>query len=302
MLSDVDQSRLANLNRVWSADIRAGSAATKALYRPYLGAASNEGITVVRDLAYGPDDRHRLDVFLPFVSGRCAPLPVLAFVHGGAFVRGEKSSADGLYDNVLFWFAKQGVIGVNIEYRLAPQACFPAGAEDVGAALGWIRSHIASYGGNPTRCVLMGHSAGGTHVSDYVFRVQAATHGLQPAAVVLVSARLRADVLPVNPNREGVRAYYAGSAPELLEARSALSALRPCDVPVMILIAETENPLLDVYAFDYADRLARVNQRTTYVRQVAGHNHMSIVAHLNSGDDDLGYGILNFLRDHAILA
>ena len=70
----------------------------------------------------------------------------------------------------------------------------------------------------------------------------------------------------------------------------------------MILIAETENPLLDVYAFDYADRLARVNQRTTYVRQVAGHNHMSIVAHLNSGDDDLGYGILNFLRDHAILA
>jgi len=302
VLTEADQRRLEALNQAWECDIRAGSAATKALFRPYLRAAANEGIEVVRDLAYGPDERQRLDVFIPPAACGSGPWPVLAFVHGGAFVRGDKSGADGLYDNVLYWFAKRGFVGVNIEYRLAPQATFPSGAEDVGAALAWVQRHIGRHGGDPARCVLMGHSAGGTHACDYLFRVQRASAGLLPAAVLLVSARLRADVLPENPNREGVSAYYGGSTSELLEDRSALSAVGPCAVPVMLLFTEAENPLLDVYALECGHRLAQMNGRAPRVLQVPGHNHLSIVAHLNTGDDTVGEEMLVFLRDHAVIA
>lgn len=52
---------------------------------------------------------------------------MLAFVHGGAFTRGSKSVDGEIYDNVLYWFARQGFIGVNIEYRQAPVARFPRG-------------------------------------------------------------------------------------------------------------------------------------------------------------------------------
>lgn len=301
MLCDADLLQLARVNQAWSADIRAASAATKALYRPHLNQASNDDVEVIRDLAYGAHERQRLDVLRPRARSVAGPLPVLAFVHGGAFVRGDKSGPDGLYDNVLYWFAKRGFVGVNIEYRLAPQARFPSGAQDVCAALDWVRAHIQRYDGNATRCVLMGHSAGGTHVSDYFFRVRSAQGGLQPAAVVLVSARLRADVSPRNPNREGVSAYY-GSTAGALDEQSAVTAVGPSDVPVMILFAGAENPLLDVYALDYAHRLAQFNGHAPRVVQATGHNHMSIVAHLNTGDDSVGDDVLAFLRDHAVIS
>ena len=46
-----------------------------------------------------------------------------------------------MYDNVLFWFARQGCVGINVEYRLAPQTTYPGGAEDVASALGWVQQH-----------------------------------------------------------------------------------------------------------------------------------------------------------------
>ena len=78
-----------------------------------------------RRLAYGAHARQVLDVFSP-AGARAAP--VMMFVHGGAFVRGDKRVTGELYENVLHWFARQGFVGVNIEYRLAPEAAYPGGA------------------------------------------------------------------------------------------------------------------------------------------------------------------------------
>ncbi|WP_350356967.1 alpha/beta hydrolase, partial [Escherichia coli] len=64
------------------------------------------------------------------------------------------------------WCARQGYIGVNVEYRLAPEAHYPAGAEDVAMALAWLRAHARAHGGDPGLIVLIGHSAGGSHVAS----------------------------------------------------------------------------------------------------------------------------------------
>ena len=64
--------------------------------------------------------------------------------------------------------SRNGFVGVNATYRLAPQSPYPAGAEDLAAVGGWVASKIGERGGDPARIYLMGHSAGAVHVANYV--------------------------------------------------------------------------------------------------------------------------------------
>lgn len=116
-----------------------------------------------KDIAYvastAPDydaERHILDVYYPRKkTGKS--LPVVVFIHGGNWNSGKKD---------IYWFigrrlAKQGVVAVIINYRLAPNVQVPAMAHDCARAVQWTAQHIADYGGDPSRIFVMGHSAGG---------------------------------------------------------------------------------------------------------------------------------------------
>ena len=102
---------------------------------------------------------------------RPAPRPVLLFVHGGGFTGGDKKADDTpFYDNVGTWAVDNGMVGVNMTYRLAHEHQWPAGAEDIAAAIAWVKANIAAEGGDPRRLYLMGHSAGAAHAAAYVAR------------------------------------------------------------------------------------------------------------------------------------
>ncbi|RZL92080.1 MAG: alpha/beta hydrolase, partial [Variovorax sp.] len=237
---------------------------------------------------------HRLDVFTPSgaVSG-----DVLVFVHGGAFVRGDKTVREALYDNVCRWFARQGVIAVNVEYRLAGDAPFPGGSDDVGAAVHWLAQHVGTLGGDASRIFLMGHSAGGTHVASYCCEPLLADAFAQGpvAGAVLVSARLRADVLPDNPNAFAVRAYYGDDA-QAHEAHSPVTHARAFRVPALVAIAQYENPHLDVYGAEMmAGLLGGPLRHAHRFVQLMRHNHLSIVAHFDTGEERLGREVLDFM-------
>ena len=95
------------------------------------------------------------------------------FVHGGGFVRGTKHAPGSpFYDNVMVLAARNGMVGVNVEYRLAPQFKWPSGNEDLGAAVRYVADNISRYGGDPNRIFLMGHSAGASLVANYVAQPQ----------------------------------------------------------------------------------------------------------------------------------
>jgi acetyl esterase/lipase len=144
-----------------------GPEKTAPLYAPLQEKEPYVGINVTRDIKYGPGERNLLDVFLP--EGAAGPPPVLVFVHGGGFIRGNKRTpGTPFYDNIMLWAARNGMLGVNMTCRLAPQSLWPAGAEDVAAGVRWVRNTIASHGGDPERVFLMGHSAGATHVASYL--------------------------------------------------------------------------------------------------------------------------------------
>ena len=281
---------LADVGPRWQEDIRRNSQIIKDAYAPLLAQAPKDGITVSRDLAYGAHARQRVDIFHPEGASSA---PIVAFVHGGAFVRGDKRTSDELYDNVLYWFARHGFVGINVEYRLAPEVRHPAGAEDVRDALDWVVAHAGEYGGDPRRLLLVGHSAGGTHAASYVFDPSVAQGKVRASALVLISARLRADRLASNPNAAGVAAYYGDeSTSDDLHSPMHHAALN--ELPTLVVAAEFENPWLDTYARQFADRLTAERGYPHSVVQMRGHNHMSVVAHFNTDEDDLGRRILKF--------
>ena len=113
-------------------------------------------IAVTRGIAYGTHPLQQLDVLRTSLTPRHAP--VLLYIHGGAWVFGDKREQAR---PMMFEFVRQGWVVVAVNYRLAPFDLWPAQIHDVNAAIAWTKSNIAVYGGDPSRVVLAGGSAGG---------------------------------------------------------------------------------------------------------------------------------------------
>lgn len=261
-------------------------------YTPLLARCPKAGVAVRRERAYGTHPRQVLDVYCP---EQCADAPVVVFVHGGAFVDGEKDRTPEFYANICYWFARNGIVAVNMEYRSAPEAQYPAGTEDVRAACRWVVEHAASLGARPDRLFVFGHSAGAAHAASYAYGAPGAEGGPPVAGLIVISGRVRADNRPDNPNAKKVEAYYGSDAAKFEER----SAVRYADakVPTFIAIAQYENPLLDLYCLELAHKLAAQQGRAPRFMQLQGHNHTSIVAHLNTAEAELGRALVAFVRD-----
>ncbi len=95
-----------------------------------------------------------------FAPKGAANRPVVLFVHGGAWMFGDKDML-GLYRDVGRFFARHGAVAVCINYRLVPFVKHPDQVKDVARAFAWVRAHVRDYGGDPDRIFLCGHSAGG---------------------------------------------------------------------------------------------------------------------------------------------
>jgi acetyl esterase/lipase len=285
------RSELLAIGPVWGRDIQKHRERVLELYGALLERAPKAGVSVTRDVPYAAHARQRVDIFRP---DGARDADVVVFVHGGAFVRGDKRVSPEIYDNVLYWFARQGCVGFNVEYRLAPESRYPGGATDVALTVAWVHAHAREHGGNPARIFLIGHSAGATHAAAYACDpVVRPAEGLGLAGLVLISGRLRADARPDNPNAAAVRAYF-GDDESLYEARSPVTHAARLDVPVLIAVAEHENPLLDVYGAEFLHRVSVARGRAPRFMRLPDHNHISIVAHFNTAEETLGREILEF--------
>ena len=113
-----------------------------------------EGITVHRDLAYVTDrhERQKLDLYVP---DKGESLPLIIWVHGGAWRGGSKEHYTPME------YLKAGYAGASINYRLSQHATFPAQIEDVKAAVRWLRANAETYRLDPNRFAVWGSSAGG---------------------------------------------------------------------------------------------------------------------------------------------
>ena len=267
--------------------------ATAKLYAPLQPTEPYFGYRIERDLKYGPAERNRLDIFMPqnVTSGR----PVLVFVHGGAFIGGNKRRTPDspFYDNIMLWAVKNGFIGVNMTYRLAPGSPWPAGAEDVAAAVKWVSEEIGERGGDASRIYLMGHSAGAIHVASYVshpefYKVK--NGGLKGA--IMVSGIYDLTAAPLT---DPERAYFGSDASRYAD-ESSLPGLLKTNIPLMAVSSELDLPgfvkQLDLFKEATCKRPAGC-ARTVMLPQ---HSHMSEVYSINTDDTRLTDQILDFVK------
>ena len=244
---------------------------------------------IARDIFYGPDPRHRLDIHQPkhLVGG---PLPVFVYVHGGGFIGGDKSKP-GLpyYDNIGQWAASNGVLGVNITYRYAPEFTYPSGAEDVARALEWIDANIHEFNADPSRVVLMGHSAGSAHVASFV-----ATPGLQsnlehlPRGLILSSG--------VYDPTQGAAAYavYFGDDAQGL-SRSAIPGICKTEIPLLLSSCEFDPENIRQQTFTLVEAMMHAHNKMPDCVFNDGHNHYSVVYQFGTSDNWLGDRVLRFI-------
>ena len=187
---------------------------TAKLYRPLMpvndinssAATLYPGITIARDVSFGPNPKDVVDIFTADKGG--ASRPVLIYVPGGAGNKIEQQAREGnaFYDNIARWATKNGMVGVLVQRH--PGQAWDDPAKDVSLAIQWLQAHVAQYKGNRDRMFIWAHSAGNGPVGTYLGRPE--LHGPKGPGVkgaVLMSGQF--NILTVQPQGAGAR----GAAP-----------------------------------------------------------------------------------------
>jgi triacylglycerol lipase len=263
--------------------------ATGGDYAKMFGPPAWDGMTIVRDVAYGSDPLQKLDLFVPDTSG--GNRPVLLFVHGGGFTRGDKHGP--FYpDNITAWAAKHGMVGVNIDYRLAPANPWPAAVEDIAAAVAWVHANIAQYGGDPDRIVLWGHSAGANDVADYV-----AHPDMQgPAAASVKGAIMLSPFYAADPGPAPKHAYY-GSDRELQSAPTVIAGLKQSRIPLLFADSEFDPVPFQAFVETARGMMCEVPATCPAYVHLLNRNHFTEGMSVGTSDTTLTDAIERWIRE-----
>lgn len=126
------------------------------------------GVQRIADVPYGADPLQRMDVYLPSApsSGVDGPAPVIFMVHGGGWRTGDKAMGRVVQEKAARWVPR-GFIFISVNYRLHPAVDVLQEAIDVALALDTAQKQAAQWGADPTKFILMGHSAG-AHLVSFV--------------------------------------------------------------------------------------------------------------------------------------
>ena len=233
------------------------------------------------------------------------------------------------------WAVDHGLIGVTINYRLAPEFAWPSGVEDLTLVVAWLKTHIAEYGGDPDKIFLWGHSAGAAHVADYVAQGPMLPHEAvadpapTPASAHRKSAAAQKNAAPVpvaagtgvgaaTPSLAGAAGTgiagailtsgfydlgdkvsiwkdYYGEDVTQYAARSSLPGLLKTATPLLVTYAELDPENFQPDSVRLIEGRAAEGKPVRHLR-LAGHSHLSELYAVGSGDESLSGPVLDFIR------
>ena len=221
--------RFERLRQALAGDLDDGSAQDRA------ARGAPRGTRVVPDIPYGPDPAQRFDVYVSTQPPASAtPAPVIFFVHGGAWARGDKTNARVVDPKIAHW-VDQGFVVISANYRMLPTPVAQQ-ADDVAAAIAFAQSQAGLWGGDAKRFILMGHSAG-AHLVAFISAGARTAARPQPwrASVLLDSAAF--DVTTIMTHRHfglydhafgADRATWAALSPIVQLTRATAPMLAVC--------------------------------------------------------------------------
>lgn len=230
-----------------------------------------EGVTVLKDIPYGPNAKHVLDVYLPTGGGKNAP--VIFMAHGGAWFLGNKERGASMIPKAARWVS-QGFVLIAPNYRLSPEVQPVEQAEDMARALASAQKMAATWGANPDQFILMGHSAGAHLVSlvtadPSLWRKAGAKPWL--GTIALDSAAFDVTAIMAQPKRYFFFDKVFGTDPQLWAAASPTSVLQRPTVPFLAVCGtqRADRPCEQARAF--IDKYRALGARAQISQVVMSH-------------------------------
>jgi acetyl esterase/lipase len=215
------------------------------------------------DVAYAHTSAaQRLDIYLPETGD--GPFPVLLGIHGGAFAIGDKRDANHLRPFLCGLYRGYGAVSIN--YRLSGEAIFPAGLQDVRAAIRWLRANGREYSLDPGRIVAWGGSSGANYAAmaavaaahpifddsalgngGFPCDVQLAVDWFGPTDFLTMDEQLAKNGLGPTDHNEpfSPESRYLGrpisDVPDKVRLASPITYVGPCMAPILIQHGRADN-------------------------------------------------------------
>jgi acetyl esterase/lipase len=246
-----------------------------------------------RNLKYGDSDLNVLDVATAG-SQQTSPRPVLLFVAGDSFA-GEGGMPDAMgrfQDQAMCFAARHGMVGVKVNYRLAPAYPWPAGARDVAAAASWVHENIDLFGGSRDEIIAVGYSVGAFHVASLLGHPEFQERDTGIAAAALVSGiyHLGTDASPTE------KAYF-GADPSKYDERSAFPGILTTETPLLLAWSVLDPPSLVTQAETLKQRLCNSIAHCPHTSVLKRRDDPSAVFGLDGSDGNLAEPILELVRE-----
>ena len=239
-----------------------------------------------------------MDLYFPDSGG---PWPVLAYVHGGSWMHGDKAEAVMFADRM----TAQGYLVASINYRLYPEGKFPNMIEDVKCAIRFLRAHASEYNLNPNRIAAIGPSAGGHLVS--LLGTSDPSAGWDVGQYLDQSSRVQAVIAmaPVTdltrsfPNADIEAMRGVGFGEDNIVQASPVTHVTPDDPPFLLIHGDRDELVPYEQSQLLYDRLLQANVPVQLVTvQRAGHSLTAPDGTATPTLDEIHQIIVSFLAQY----
>jgi acetyl esterase/lipase len=223
--------------------------------------------------------------------------PCLLILHGGSWESGSRTE----FAHLNHHWAQRGIIVASMDYRLAPRAIWPAQAQDVRAALGYLRTNAAEFGIDPDRVIIMGRSAGGQIAASV------SGDGTLPGVIGCIALYAPIDVQfafqhakkddIVNSDRL-LRQYLGGTPadqPENYESASAYLFASEKTPPTLLLHGNTDELVWVQQSHRYAERLQTLGVKNAFLR-LPWATHAFDISYNGPGGQFTAWAVERFIR------
>ena len=210
-------------------------------------------VSFTRDVKYGDSDQNMLEVATT-ENATGESRPVLIFVAGQHFASdGATPAPNPVEDEALCLAAHHGMIGVKVNYRLAPANPWPAGTKDVSAAISWVHENADLFKGDAQAIIAVGWSVGAFHLATYLAHKEFQETDNYVAGTVLVSGIYRADGEIDDGGKSSV-----GADASKYDERSAFPGILKIEDPIVLAWSADDPPHLVAQASALKDKLCGV--------------------------------------------